>query len=928
MRIEPFGRIAVVFLFIYTSCEASQVTTLTTKDASSSLTSVPSTCPSRSINYITQSLPQQCLTSSWSSKPSPQATENDTHLPSVNSDTTAINASSTIVHANQGAETTFSRSDTKSYSTFVSVPTISDVHPASDTPIVAASRSESSGTTQESALEGDTDSPLDNANFLSFEDWKIQNLAKVGQSAENFESRDGAVQAEQRRRPGQIHNALDSLGEDSEIDIDFRGFVNPGSLGDELPTGAQPSREPAKNHDHKTSEEGQADKTSPRRRSKDAGKTCKERSNYASFDCAATVLKTNPECKGSTSVLVENKDSYMLNVCSVKNKFFIVELCNDILVDTVVLANFEFFSSMFRRFRVSVSDRYPVKLDKWRDLGEFEARSSRDMQAFLIENPLIWARYLRIEFLTHYGNEYYCPVSLLRVHGTTMMEEFNHEMKGLRGEDESELEGGETENEDTGPPHGTALNIATATTNQASHTPKVVASSSPDSHNAQETQGASSEHGLADSVILVSSATTTSNEIETALSPTSPSRRGNLFEPVSPALQCDSSESLLPTSSPTTTAKPASQSHALEGNSSETVVTSVRRSDLTATSESSSSVQHASSALPSNSLPSAAILSKQYTAQGVASTFNQTASSTSRSLASVTHANNPNPTTQESFFKSVHKRLQQLEANSTLSLQYIEEQSRILRDAFSKVEKRQLAKTSGFLETLNSTVLTELRDFRMQYDQIWQSTVLELSSQREQSQLEMSALSKRLNFLADEVIFQKRVTVLQFMLILLCLGFVIFPRHGSQPPFFELPPLVQSAFNKSSSSLARVAHYDSPPASPPSTRPASRYGIFRSWAHARSPSEDSDLRSGPKSPTVEFSPPTPESLRSVTDPADSSSREGSRSPSESSPSVRHRKKGRRSLKRPVVFHQGPRSHEGPNSNSPSTPKASATFSNG
>ena len=48
-----------------------------------------------------------------------------------------------------------------------------------------------------------------------------------------------------------------------------------------------------------------------------------------------------------------------------------------------------------------------------------------------------------------------------------------------------------------------------------------------------------------------------------------------------------------------------------------------------------------------------------------------------------------------------------LESNSTLSLLYIEEQSRILRDAFNKVEKRQLSKTSNFLENLNVTVLQD-----------------------------------------------------------------------------------------------------------------------------------------------------------------------------------------------------------------------------
>ncbi|KAG7129175.1 hypothetical protein HYQ46_010142 [Verticillium longisporum] len=112
----------------------------------------------------------------------------------------------------------------------------------------------------------------------------------------------------------------------------------------------------------------------------------------------------------------------MLLECAAVNKFAIVELTDDILIDTVVLANFEFFSSMIRHFKVSVSDRYPVKVDKWKDLGVFEAKNSRDIQPFLVENPLIWAKYVRIEFLTHYGNEYYCPVSLLRVHGTRMLD--------------------------------------------------------------------------------------------------------------------------------------------------------------------------------------------------------------------------------------------------------------------------------------------------------------------------------------------------------------------------------------------------------------------------------------------------------------------------------------------------------------------------
>lgn len=167
----------------------------------------------------------------------------------------------------------------------------------------------------------------------------------------------------------------------------------------------------------------------------DQGEQYKDRFNYASTECAATVVKTNIQSKGASAILVENKDSYMLNQCSLQQKFVIIELCQDILVDTLIVGNFEFFSSTFRHLRVSVSDRYPVDSpSRWQVLGVFEAANVRDIQSFSIENPIIWARYLKIEVLSHYGDEYYCPISLVRVHGKTMMEEY----KMAKEEDEKE----------------------------------------------------------------------------------------------------------------------------------------------------------------------------------------------------------------------------------------------------------------------------------------------------------------------------------------------------------------------------------------------------------------------------------------------------------------------------------------------------------
>ncbi|CAG8459360.1 5098_t:CDS:2 [Paraglomus brasilianum] len=120
----------------------------------------------------------------------------------------------------------------------------------------------------------------------------------------------------------------------------------------------------------------------------------------------------------------KDKDQYMLNECDA-GKFVVVELCNDILIDTIVLANFEFFSSTFKHFRISANNEHPPRKERpWRLLGEYKAENTRELQVFKVKDPLLWARYIRIDFVSHYGRQFFCPVSLLRVYGVTMIEDY------------------------------------------------------------------------------------------------------------------------------------------------------------------------------------------------------------------------------------------------------------------------------------------------------------------------------------------------------------------------------------------------------------------------------------------------------------------------------------------------------------------------
>lgn len=645
---------------LFFACDLVVVSAITAYSivAEQPVASFSSTCQLMSINYITHNLPQQCLKSRPTSSQD-RALESPDKISNVDPSISFLHSGATERAVQKDVLPLRELPETTSFA-------------ASSSIVKLTVPSQNSGYTQpfihpvgESGKDGEIEeSPLDSVKFLSFEEWKVQNLARAGQSTEAFEER---AMREPRRAPASLSSALDSLGEESEINIDFDFSSGSGSDNEAVTESTAAGVHPS-------------DTGMPR--SKDAGKTCKERFNYASFDCAATVHKHNPDGKGANSILVENKETYMLNKCEATDKFLVVELCEDILVDTVVLANFEFFSSVFKDISVSVSDRYPVKSNGWMGLGIFQARNTRDVQAFMVPNPLIWARYLKIELLSQYGNEYYCPLSLLRVHGTTMMEEFRHQEVAR---EEVEDITGEME-----------IDTVTIKIEENIHSLAITEDSSSRPRGTFEPFESSSEDaGKLISQDAVDDQVSDDLAIKTSTTPNFSSSKSSIFT-VNPILMCERGEkrtvalitplrvSLQPEPTWTEQELP-SQTPSLDSPESLVSIFGVGHSQLSA---------------------EALTLSEPMTAESSAR-----ASEAVRVSPPQSQPPSATPTTQESFFKSVHKRLTALESNSTLSLQYIEEQSRILRDAFSKAEKSQLSRNSRFLSKLNDTVVAELRSY-------------------------------------------------------------------------------------------------------------------------------------------------------------------------------------------------------------------------
>ena len=737
--------------------------------------STPGVCESRTINYITHTLPQQCLRTSWTGS----ASASDAQATELGTATVAVNP-----------EPTHQQDDARS----------DDPSEGRDADLAKDGQS-----TQEEGNAGEENEDLATSSFMSFEEWKEMMVRKAGQDPDHAR---GQKQREQRERgeQGPTQMDMDSIGDDGEISLDFEVLADKVS---EMAASSSGGSVGARS-DTKEVKDDQVVLVEGTHRSKDAGKTCKERFSFASFDAGATILKTSPGAKNPKNILVENKDSYMLLECHTKNKFVIVELSDDILVDTVVLANYEFFSSMIRKFRVSVSARYPVKLDKWVELGTFEARNSRDIQPFLVQHPQIYTKYIRIEFLSHYGTEYYCPVSLLRVHGTRMLDTWKEQDNSPDDEVEETIDAPtevpEVENNATEP-----VSMTDAALNITAQQPAEIRFAG--------------EMGLTPWEPVL--AAMRSHEVCLASSPTTPSPSppsdkdmpsNTTISPESavgpsqtpqPPFSAEAGETASPVSSPTSSAAPA------KPTSSDTFTAAAASTPppISSTNMTVSSQKHPQTRANGSDPQPSSSFSK------IPNTASTSIRTNKTSTASTPAA--PSPTVQESFFKAVTKRLQHLESNTSLSLQYIEEQSRFLQEALQKMEKKQISRVDAFLDSLNKTVLSELRNVHTQYDQIWQSTVIALETQRDQSQREIVALSTRLNVLADEVVFQKRMAILQSVLLLSCLVLVIFSRGFVPSPLDNLGLNSQVGFAVpaigSRASSGRTNRADDSP--PPPLRP-------------------------------------------------------------------------------------------------------------
>ncbi|GMP96699.1 hypothetical protein CsSME_00045226 [Camellia sinensis var. sinensis] len=153
--------------------------------------------------------------------------------------------------------------------------------------------------------------------------------------------------------------------------------------------------------------------------------------NYASAAKGAKVVAHNKEAKGASNILGKDHDKYLRNPCSVGEKFVVIELAEETLVDGVKIANFEHYSSNFKEFELWGSLIYPT--ETWSPFGNFVAANVKHAQNFKLPEPK-WVRYLKLNLLSHYGSEFYCTLSVVEVYGIDAIERMLEDLIVTSGE--------------------------------------------------------------------------------------------------------------------------------------------------------------------------------------------------------------------------------------------------------------------------------------------------------------------------------------------------------------------------------------------------------------------------------------------------------------------------------------------------------------
>lgn len=294
-------------------------------------------------------------------------------------------------------------------------------------------------------------------------------------------------------------------------------------------------------------------------------------------------------------------------------------------------------------------------------------------------------RFIRIDFRSHYGNEYYCPVSLLRVYGLTHLEEYKWE----QWDEESKAKLG------MGPLSGAPVHDQDSVDTRPATTQivELAGETTVPTHTAVPSQQLASGDGQPEHGSVFSSVASLEPTHIQTLIPDCPDCLAKKISQNEPPSH-DShgmSESLFMTNSDVSLYPITVDSHTF--TDTPTVYPSTSSSGALSETSSTQHSTHSSSSSHTSSHP---------TSSGMVNIATP-------SMPAVSQAVTPS-TSGESIYRVIMNRLTALEANHTLYARYVEQQNTAVRELLNR-----LSEDVGRLEGIVSVDITARRFLLIDY---------------------------------------------------------------------------------------------------------------------------------------------------------------------------------------------------------------------
>ncbi|WWC62151.1 uncharacterized protein I303_104743 [Kwoniella dejecticola CBS 10117] len=552
--------------------------------------------------------------------------------------------------------------------------------------------------------------------FISFEDWK-----KIKQAEE--EEQDTQDEAEAASSSSVSEQSEISSGNNAPIPTETA--VNQSHANDSSNVTVSPGQSSAQTKgksDIPTSNSASVQRPS----ASPPPAPHHNRYNYASPDCSARIHSSSPQTQHASSLLHKSRDRYMLTPCKAKEHWAVIELCDEIRIEAVEIAIWEFFSGVVREVRVSVggeddedfeddpADDVTGRSVKWEEVGSFVGKNVRGVQTFTLSQPTSFHRFVRLDFPSYYGTEYYCPVSQLKVYGMNQMEAFKWEQKRISAASKGRNEAKEKEAEER-----RAKDRAEK---------EKQANEEKDRQQEREKELDALEKLLHEQAGRVVPDILTETAILSKLAETANTRSSDA-------------------KSSSTTATSSSVDTALTTDSSQTP--NVNSDNGNGTSDPPKTAQNMNTMTTDTAAPSSPSVSAS------------TSSSSTYSRSSP-----PRTDSSESIYAFIIRRLNDLEGNSTLVARYIEEQAKVMRLMLTRVEK-------GWDEWKEDD-RGKWEQERMRQEDRLGKVISQLELQRSAFEEERKTFQTQLRGLTDELGYERRRGLAQLfvMFIIIILGVI------------------------------------------------------------------------------------------------------------------------------------------------------------